>query len=141
MGNEVVAIAREWIGTPVKWEASLKGKGCDCRGLLAGVARELGRPEANEIEANLVGYAGRIDEAKLLAGLDRLFNPIAVPGAGDILALRLPDRFGRRRVQHLAIHAGDGRMIHAYFGDPALVCEVPIGGFWGRRIAGAWAWR
>ena len=109
-GKEIVTAARGWIGTPFRWEASVKGVGCDCRGLLA--------------------------------GLDRLFDRVAgdAAQAGDVLGIRL-----RGRVQHLAIHAGgdgsEARMIHAYLGDPARVCEVPIGGFWGRRIAGVWRWR
>lgn len=149
-GEQIVATAREWVGTPVVWEASLKGHGCDCRGLVSGVARELGRPEARMIEATVVGYAGRVDEAALLAGLDRVFVRLADPTLmqpGDVLAFRYPSRSGRRRqsVQHLALFSGDrGRgpeMIHAFMGDPARVCEVPIGQFWGRRLAGAWRWK
>lgn len=142
-GPAIVAAAREWIGTPVKWEASLKGKGADCRGLLAGAAREVGRPEAAEIEARVVGYSQRIDEAALLAGLDRLFDrlPEGVELVdGDVLAFRI-----RSKVQHLAIHVrgqgGEGRMIHAYLTDPACVVEVPLCGFWRNRLAGAWRWR
>ena len=40
-GERVVAIAREWIGTPYVHQASVKGAGCDCLGLLRGVWREL----------------------------------------------------------------------------------------------------
>ena len=141
-GEAIVEAVRGWIGTPFRWEASVKGVGCDCRGLLAGAARDAGLPEGDAIEAKLAGYARRIDEAQLLAGLDRLFDRVAgdAAQAGDVLGIRL-----RGRVQHLAIHAGgdgsEARMIHAYLGDPARVCEVPIGGFWGRRIAGVWRWR
>jgi NlpC/P60 family putative phage cell wall peptidase len=44
-GGPVVAIARTWIGTPYIHQASLKGIGCDCLGLLRGVWRELRGPE------------------------------------------------------------------------------------------------
>lgn len=37
----VVEIARRWIGTPYHHQASLKGVGCDCLGLVRGVYREL----------------------------------------------------------------------------------------------------
>lgn len=132
-------VARQWLGTPFKWEASLKGVGCDCRGLLTGVAREYGRPEANEIEALVVGYSRRIDEAELLAGLDRLFDRLpdgTEPEANDIIAFRI-----KGKVQHLALCPEPGRMIHAYSGDPACVVEVPLRLFWKRRIAGVWRWR
>lgn len=142
IGVAVLEEARGWIGTLVKWEASLKGVGCDCRGLLAGSAREVGLPEAGAIEATIGGYARKIDQVQLIAGLDRLFDrvPAESARAGDVLAFRL-----NRTVQHLAIHAGNGagggRMVHAYMGDPALVCEVPIGRFWGNRLAGVWRWK
>lgn len=133
--------AREWIGTPVRWEQSLKGEGCDCRGLVAGVARELGWPEGREIEARISGYArGRIDENALLAGLDRLFDRVDKPEPGDVIAIRI-----KHSIQHLALHAGEAdgyeRMVHAYMSEPALVVEVPIVGYWRRRVAGYWRWR
>src|ERR1700761_4219303 len=39
--DDIVRIARDWIGTPYAHQASLKGVGCDCLGLLRGVWREL----------------------------------------------------------------------------------------------------
>jgi NlpC/P60 family putative phage cell wall peptidase len=136
-------VAREWLGTPFHWEASVKGVGCDCRGLLAGVARELGRPEAAAIEANLVGYSRRIDEVALLAGLDRLFDPrSAAPELGDVLAFRIPV-LRSRKVQHLGLYAGNDRVIHAYSRDPAQVIESPIAGMAAQAIelAGVWRWK
>src|SRR3712207_7216939 len=35
----IIAEARSWIGTPYRHQASLKGVGCDCLGLLRGVWR------------------------------------------------------------------------------------------------------
>ena len=45
---EIVAAARSWIGTPYRHQASLRGVGCDCLGLLRGVWREVvgDEPEA-----------------------------------------------------------------------------------------------
>jgi NlpC/P60 family putative phage cell wall peptidase len=37
--DSVVAEARSWIGTPYQHQASLKGVGCDCLGLVRGVWR------------------------------------------------------------------------------------------------------
>jgi NlpC/P60 family putative phage cell wall peptidase len=135
---DIVVSAREWLGTPFIWEASLKGKGCDCRGFLTGVARDCGRPEADTIEANLVGYSRRIDETALLAGLDHVFDrrDEIEPQAGDVLAFRI-----QRKIQHLGLYAGDGRMIHAYSGNPSQVIEATLGNFWRNRLAGVWAWR
>ncbi len=41
----IVAEARAWIGTPYRHQASLKGIGCDCLGLLRGVWRDVLGPE------------------------------------------------------------------------------------------------
>ncbi len=134
-----MAEARSWLGTPVRWEASVKGVGADCRGLLAGAARECGRPEALEIEARLVGYSRRIDEQALVRGLNRLFDPVAdceEARPGDVLAFRI-----NRKIQHLGIANGQRGMIHAYMSDPAQVVEVPLGTFWAARLAGIWRWR
>src|SRR3712207_1849739 len=38
-GEIIAAEARSWIGTPYHHQASLKGVGCDCLGLLRGVWR------------------------------------------------------------------------------------------------------
>jgi hypothetical protein len=37
--DRIIAEARSWIGTPYRHQASLKGVGCDCLGLLRGVWR------------------------------------------------------------------------------------------------------
>ena len=48
MDTEIVDIARNWLGTPYIHQASLKGIGCDCLGLLRGVNRELRGIEAED---------------------------------------------------------------------------------------------
>src|SRR5437764_7932623 len=37
--TRIIAEARAWIGTPYRHQASLKGIGCDCLGLVRGVWR------------------------------------------------------------------------------------------------------
>lgn len=142
-GELALAAARTWVGTPFHWEASLKGVGADCRGLLTGAARECGFPEAVELEANLVGYSRRINEGALMAGLDRLFDrqpsDIGLARPGDVLAFRI-----KRKVQHLGIYGGGNpghSMVHAYIGEPNHVLEMPLGKFWLGRLAGVWRWR
>jgi NlpC/P60 family putative phage cell wall peptidase len=39
----IVAAARSWFGTPYHHQASVKGVGSDCLGLIRGIWRELGR--------------------------------------------------------------------------------------------------
>ena len=39
--NQIICEARKWIGTPFHRQASKRGEGCDCIGLLSGIARNL----------------------------------------------------------------------------------------------------
>ncbi|HWW12917.1 MAG TPA: peptidase P60, partial [Brevundimonas sp.] len=44
----MLAAARSWLGTPYRHQASMKGQGADCLGLVRGVWREVvgAEPEA-----------------------------------------------------------------------------------------------
>jgi cell wall-associated NlpC family hydrolase len=39
--TDIVAVARSWLGTPYHHQATLKGVGCDCLGLVRGVYADL----------------------------------------------------------------------------------------------------
>ena len=63
---EIVRAARSWIGTPYRHQASLKGVGCDCLGLLRGVWREVvgAEPEARLLaDVFSIGEIRREDDA------------------------------------------------------------------------------
>ncbi len=53
----LVAAARGWLGTPFHHQASVKGVGCDCVGLIRGVAAELGMSQGTTEEARYQGYS------------------------------------------------------------------------------------
>jgi NlpC/P60 family putative phage cell wall peptidase len=131
--DAIVAEAREWKETPFHWEASVKGVGCDCKGLVAGVARALGRPEGDALEAHARAYSRRVDERALKRGLQRLFDEVAVAEPGDILLLPVAGK-----AQHMAIYTGEGRMIHTARGLHKVI-EVPVGK--SRPIDSIWTWR
>jgi NlpC/P60 family putative phage cell wall peptidase len=134
MKPDIVGLAREWLGTPYRHQASLKGVGCDCLGLVRGVyAQAYGMPpevpppysrdwaEAARSETMIDAasrHLTRIDSAS--------FEP------GDVLIFRL--RTGAM-AKHSAIATSSTQMIHAIEGAP--VCEVHISPWWRRRIAAA----
>lgn len=134
-GHQVVEAARGWVGTPFHWAQSAKGVGCDCKGLIRGVAAELGRAEADSLAGSIENYR-RADPRQLKAGLASLFDPAAEAAPGDILLLRVKDK-----AQHLAIYAGAGRMIHTYTLGPQRVIEVPMGRIWWAQVDSIWRWR
>jgi hypothetical protein len=47
--KQIICEARKWIGTPFHKQASLIGIGCDCVGLIIGVARALGIETLNAL--------------------------------------------------------------------------------------------
>src|SRR5262249_34925030 len=49
--DDIVAEARRWIGTPYPHQASVRGIGTDCLGLVRGVWRALHGPEAEVVPA------------------------------------------------------------------------------------------
>src|SRR2546422_11694159 len=96
--SAIVAEARAWIGTPYRHQASLKGVGCDCLGLVRGVWRAVCGAEPEPVPAYSRDWAeatGR--EALALAG-QRHFVEIAPQEfkAGDVLLFRWRARLAAR---------------------------------------------
>lgn len=118
--EDLVTEAWAWVGTPFAWQASLKGVGCDCKGLVWGVARELGLSEAESFHARVADYGSRVPLALLKQGMAATFAPSPAPSLGDVLLMRVAGR-----AQHLAIHAGD-RVIHTYSSGPRQVISTPL---------------
>ncbi len=129
----IISAARGWIGTPYHHGASVKGIGCDCLGLVRGVWRELygTEPEAPGPYTGDWSEATGV-EALLLAARRTMTE--RQPGQhepGDVLIFRLAEG---RVAKHMGFAAPDARLIHAQEGVP--VCEVALGPWWRRRIAG-----
>lgn len=129
--QRVVAEAGRWIGTPYRHQGSTRGVGCDCLGLVLGVARALG---VTVMPVPAYGDDALAAGDRLLAGARANLTeiPIATAGAGDILCLRWQATMA---ASHLGIIAGGGRFIHAYQGIGVVSSAlVPS---WRRRIAAA----
>lgn len=134
----IVAEARRWIGTPFMHLGRRRGIGCDCAGLIIGVAHGLGLSRF-EFTAYPPDPAG-IDMTEMLAAN---MDAIAVEGAGpgDVAHIRW---FSAPR--HLAIIAdrdqNDGAldMIHAY-APAGKVREHILDAKWRRRVIGTWRYR
>ena len=132
----VVEIARGFLGTPYHHQASRRGVGCDCLGLVRGVWRELYRDEAAEPPAYSRDWAEARGSETLLGAANTwlVAKPIAAVQPGDVLVFRY--RAGIP-AKHCAIVSGEATMIHAL--ERAGVVEVPLAPWWRRRIAGVFA--
>jgi cell wall-associated NlpC family hydrolase len=147
IGRAVAAEARTWIHTPFRWQASVKGRGTDCKGLPVGVARELGLPEADMMHARIGDYRDdrAVDSVRLLDGMRTMFDRVDGPmQPGDLMVLKLKSG----RAGHLAIvteydaAADDGKAVHAQIGPKNWVKETRIGALLHLfPLHSAWRWR
>lgn len=122
-GELVAAEARTWVGTRFVWQASQKGQGCDCKGLIHGVARELGFPEAEAFHANVADYRQDrpVPVALLKKGMAAVFDRAKDIEPGDVLLLN-----HRNRPEHLAIALGEGKAVHAQIAPKDWVKETSL---------------
>ncbi|MEM9138956.1 MAG: NlpC/P60 family protein [Pseudomonadota bacterium] len=134
---EVIAAARAWLGTPYRHQASCRGAGADCLGLIRGVWRDVLGAEPEHPPAYSPDWAEATGEERLLAAAARHLRrvPKAAAEAGDVLLFRMVDR---GPAKHAAILVSDtldpGRIVHAYSGHS--VCETSLTAGWRRRLAG-----
>ena len=136
MREDIVEAARGWIGTPYRHQASRKGVGTDCLGLLRGVWREVIGPEPERAPPYSPDWAEALGQETLLEAAQRHMVEIT-PGqaeAGDVLLFRMGLGMPAK---HCAIVSGPERVIHAYWGRS--VCETRLVPWWQRRIAAAFA--
>jgi len=137
----VVAAARGWLGTPYRHQASVRGQGADCLGLVRGVWREVVGDEPETLPAYRPDWAEVGGEETLLGAARRWLVEIPVEraGLGDVLLFRMASG---SPVKHCAILSEVGgpepRVIHAYWGR--AVVESWIGPWWRRRLVAAFGW-
>jgi NlpC/P60 family putative phage cell wall peptidase len=125
----IVAEARAWLGTPYRHQASVRGAGCDCLGLVRGVWRACIGLEPEAPPPYSPDWDERGDEA-LLEAARRWLNSTNDEQPGDVLLFRM---VAGAPVKHAAILVAPERMIHAYWGR--AVVESRLGGFWRTRLA------
>jgi len=137
--DPVVQEARGWIGTPYVHQASVKGAGCDCLGLIRGIWRTLHGTEP----VNVPRYTADWDEPQGTEVLMRAAQTYMAPAVddwqpGQVLLFRM--RQGAV-AKHLGIlgRAGDQpSFIHAYTGHG--VVESPLSAPWRRRVVARFAY-
>ena len=129
--DRIVAAARGWLGTPYHDQASLKGVGCDCLGLIRGVWREVVGPEPFVMPPYSRDW-GEVSHREPILGLARAVMtevPIGRLEPGAVLVFRMQ----RGAVaKHLGILTEPDRFIHAY--ERIGVLEEPLSAPWRRRL-------
>lgn len=134
--ERIVAMARGWIGTPYRHQASCKGAGADCLGLIRGLWRELYGHEPEAAPPYGPDWAeARARETFLEAARRHMREvDVAQAGPGDVLLFRWREG---TPAKHAALLATSETIIHAYEG--VSVVESPLVPAWRRRIAAAFS--
>jgi NlpC/P60 family putative phage cell wall peptidase len=135
----IVAEARGWIGTPYLHQASVKGAGTDCLGLLRGVWRAIEGSEPEVVPPYTEDWAEPGRREVLLEAAERWLQPklLADSAAGDVLLFRMRDG---SIAKHLGIQSEIGatpRFVHSYTGHGVI--ESPLSQPWQRRITARFA--
>lgn len=134
MGQSQAIVARSWIGTPYRHQASVKGAGTDCLGLLRGIWRETLGGEPSDVPAYTADWSEPQGEEALWDAASKHLLPkskgdVAI---GDVLLFRMR---ANSVAKHLGIQGECGSepsFIHAYSGYGVL--ESPLSEPWQRRI-------
>lgn len=129
----IVAEARSWIGTPYVHQASSKGAGCDCLGLLRGVWRAVIGPEPVATPAYTPDWSEPQSEERLWDTAKSLLRAKALGdlAAGDVILFRMRDG---SVAKHLGImsDAPSPTFIHSYTGHGVI--ESALSAPWRRRV-------
>ena len=136
MRDEVVEAARLWLGTPYHHQASLRGVGCDCLGLVRGVWRDLHGDEPEAPPPYSPSWAESLRQETLALAAGRHLQPLILTEArpGDVLLFRWREHLPAK---HCAILASPDRIIHAH--DGAAVAEVAFTPWWRRHLSHAFS--
>ena len=112
MNKQIVHAAKLWLGTPFHLQGRVKNVGCDCLGLLMGIAKELnlkatdGTPLVNFDRSDYhIIHDGKILEEQL----DKLLEQTDQIEEGSLLLLEYD-----KNPQHLAIASSNNSIIHAH---------------------------
>jgi NlpC/P60 family putative phage cell wall peptidase len=133
---DVVEAARLWLGTPYHHQASLRGVGCDCLGLVRGVWRDLYGQEPEAPPPYSQSWAESLGEETLAAAALRRLDPVQ-PGRerpADVLLFRWRAHLPAK---HCAILTAPDLIIHAH--DGAQVAEVAFSSWWRRHQSHAFS--
>ena len=130
--KRVIAAARDWLGTQYHDQASLRGVGCDCLGLVRGVWRELygSEPMPPPPYSPDWGETGRREPLAEAAREVMVEIPVADLAPGALILFRMRDH---AVAKHCGIVTAPDRFIHAR--ERTGVIEEPLSQAWRRRIA------
>ena len=141
--SDIIAQARSWIGTPYHHQARLKGVGCDCLGLVVGIADELGLKHVDGRALSSfdeTDYSRQPDSERLTRMLQSVLHeiPIREAAPGDLALFTI-----ERNPQHVGLlteYEGGLGVIHSYAPSRKVV-EHRLDKKWQQRIIKVFRWQ
>jgi NlpC/P60 family putative phage cell wall peptidase len=133
--EEVLRITRTWLGTPYHHQASLKGIGTDCVGLVRGVYRELYGVEAPHLINYSVDWGDANGNEQMVEAANKFLEPVPLDqlDAGVVALMRWKEA---RVAKHCMILTGKRTAIHAY--NRAPVTEIDLNDWWLNKLVYAY---
>lgn len=134
IGATAVAVARTWIGTPYVHQASARGAGADCLGLMRGIWREMYGQEPERVPAYTPDWSEPGGEELLWRVALRHLVPVeqGETAPGQVLLFRMREGSVAKHLGLSAVSRDGPSFIHAYSGHG--VVESPLSEPWARRI-------
>lgn len=135
----ILVEARSWIGTPYRHQATVKGAGTDCLGLLRGIWRSIYGNEPEPVPPYTQDWAEPGREEVLQAAAERWLvrKPLDAADTADVLLFRMRDGSIAKHLGLAAEIGPEATFVHAYTGHG--VVESSLSAPWARRIVGRYA--
>ncbi len=135
--TKVIESARQWIGTPYVHQASRRGAGCDCLGLIRGVWRDVHGAEPAALPPYTRDWSEPEGCEVLLEAARRFLTerPASVIEPGRVLLFRMREAGVAKHLGIVSAPDPAPRFIHAYSGRG--VRETTLSRPWRRRVVAA----
>jgi cell wall-associated NlpC family hydrolase len=117
--EQIVSVAKKWVGTPFHHRARILQNGVDCANYLVAVYHEVGLVE--DLDLGLYPHDWHLhrDEERFVEWLDKYADTVPFPRLGDVILMQ----FGRT-YSHGAIYIDNNQIIHSYVGHGVSVGDL-----------------
>lgn len=138
----VVREAQTWIGTPYVHQASVKGAGCDCLGLIRGIWRSLKGMEPDVVPFYSADWGEAQGYEILLHAASTHLNKVADDAdirPGQVLLFRMRQGAIAKHLGVVSMSGAAPKFIHAY--SKHGVVESALTDPWRRRVVARFAFQ